>query len=193
MIFPKFFPSEKTFLNPNYVEFKFSLPSVTMIQVQKQNERELVFPHIVSCESKSLRFGFERFYSPWRTYITPKFIIKFSAFSITNGFNNPYIFICFIIMPSRNFSSCSEFLPIFHYHKSMRKHTYINLSFLNNNSKNSNRENLNFASQLFSDEKSDIICVKEFAYGSPKFFPSEKTFLNANSRADAQILNFCYK
>ncbi len=25
-----------------------------------------------------------------------------------------------------------------------------------------------------------IICVKEFAYGSPKFFPMEKTFLNAN-------------
>jgi hypothetical protein len=25
-----------------------------------------------------------------------------------------------------------------------------------------------------------IICVKELAYGSPKFFPTEKTFLNAN-------------
>jgi hypothetical protein len=25
-----------------------------------------------------------------------------------------------------------------------------------------------------------LICVKEFAFGSPKFFPTEKTFLNAN-------------
>jgi hypothetical protein len=26
----------------------------------------------------------------------------------------------------------------------------------------------------------DLICVKEFAYGSPKFFATQKTFLNSN-------------
>jgi len=29
-----------------------------------------------------------------------------------------------------------------------------------------------------------IICVKEFAYGSPKFFPTEKTFLNPNIKSN---------
>jgi len=29
-----------------------------------------------------------------------------------------------------------------------------------------------------------IICVKEFAFGSPKFFPTEKTFLNANIKSN---------
>jgi len=42
-----------------------------------------------------------------------------------------------------------------------------------------NRKTPNFATQLFF-QKRDLICVKEFAFGSPKFFPTEKTFLNAN-------------
>jgi len=32
-----------------------------------------------------------------------------------------------------------------------------------------------------------IICVKEFAYGSPKFFPMEKTFLNANIKSNFSL------
>ena len=47
----------------------------------------------------------------------------------------------------------------------------------------SNRKTPNFATQLFSDEKRDLICVKEFAkysFCSPKFFATQKTFLNAN-------------
>jgi len=49
---------------------------------------------------------------------------------------------------------------------------YKYFSFLNNNSKNSNRENLNFASQLFSNEKSDIISVKRKTLWS---FPKSAT------------------
>ena len=58
--------------------------------------------------------------------------------------------------------------------------TYINLLFLN---KYSNRENLNFANAIFCYAENDIICVKEFAkysFFSPKFFATQKTFLNAN-------------
>jgi hypothetical protein len=43
----------------------------------------------------------------------------------------------------------------------------------------SNRKTPNFAYGNFPTER-DLISVKEFAYGSPKFFPTEKTFLNAN-------------
>ena len=38
----------------------------------------------------------------------------------------------------------------------------------------------NSSEQSSSSQSEDLICVKEFAYGSPKFFPTEKTFLNAN-------------
>jgi hypothetical protein len=33
-----------------------------------------------------------------------------------------------------------------------------------------------------------LISVKEFAYGSPKFFPTEKTFLNANIKSNRKEL-----
>jgi len=44
--------------------------------------------------------------------------------------------------------------------------------------KTSTLPNGNFATQK------SLICVKEFAYGSPKFFPTEKTFLNNNIKSN---------
>jgi len=42
----------------------------------------------------------------------------------------------------------------------------------------SNRKTPNFAYGNSATQK-DLICVKEFAYDSPKFFATQKTFLNA--------------
>ena len=42
-----------------------------------------------------------------------------------------------------------------------------------------NRKTPNFAYGNFPTER-DLICVKEFAYGSPKFLTSFGTFLNPN-------------
>jgi hypothetical protein len=47
----------------------------------------------------------------------------------------------------------------------------------------SNRKTPNFAYGNSATQK-DLICVKEFAYGSPKFFATQKTFLNPNIKCN---------
>ena len=50
-----------------------------------------------------------------------------------------------------------------------------------------NRKTPNFAYGNFPTER-DLICVKEFAYGSPKFFATQKTFLNPNIKSNRKEL-----
>ena len=46
---------------------------------------------------------------------------------------------------------------------------------------------LSFTQSLRDCPSGRLICVKEFAYGSPKFFLSEKTFLNANIMFNSRV------
>ena len=165
-----------------------------MIQVQKQNERELVFPHIVSCETHSLD-------SCCKVFRNKMFIFATTINSCDkNAERIPFIWdwrISHIGKYNINLSLVPSYFPLIRilcdffpsHNETIRKHLYKNLSFLNNNSKNSNRENLNFASQLFSDEKSDIISVKRKTLRS---FPKSATPTSFNLNIKRNF-GFCSK
>ena len=152
-----------------------------MIQqvVQNRNqEEELVFPHKVHSVSYGLRFSF-KFLIFFVRNIKKVHLPFFSVYVPSNTNLFFIIPISSFFRFTKNISFTFFTFPIFQYHKIMRKNKFKYFSILNNNSKMSNRKTPNFATQLFL-RKRDLICVKEFAYSSPKFFPSEKTFLNAN-------------
>jgi hypothetical protein len=92
-----------------------------------------------------------------------------------------------LVITSKKFSSIFNTDTI-KSHSSIRKNIFKYFSILNINSKMSNRKTPNFATQLFSDEKRDLICVKEKKQSLlffPKFFATQKTFLNANIKLNS--------
>ena len=147
-----------------------------MIQVQKQNERELL------CFSGFIWFSENSKISFFNT-CERNFIL--------NRFDKNFAFVFSTSPTSRIKFSLKNFSPLFSFtnfvkpiliikgifcHKPYNKSIYLNLSFLNFNSESQILELLG-------------ICVKEFAkysFCSPKFFPTEKTFLNANIKSNSK-------